>query len=189
MSASEILQLQRQLERLGAGVEIPPINYGSANPSINVTGRPFFRTDLGLWIYYDGTQYLTAESFKSEEWYSKPGAVSASTTDFIGEIRWDHQAYVTRVTMHYFLTGTQDASNYWSITPRMYNSPETTSTDLATVKSTALTVGTGSSYSFTVTTHTDASNRYLFAMSYIKTGAPGAISQLGATLFYRLIIT
>lgn len=50
---------------VGGNPTITPSS-GSSNPGSPTTNDLFFRTDLGLWIYYDGTRWLSAQLFTQD---------------------------------------------------------------------------------------------------------------------------
>lgn len=61
--------------------ERPWKNYGTGRPTGYPNNVPYFRTDLGWWIYYDGTRQLTAHDYTFQFPFT---TYSATTEDFAG---------------------------------------------------------------------------------------------------------
>lgn len=159
---------------------------GTSFPSSPFTGQRFFRRDLGLLCYWDGTQWLT-----ENEYVVGLPMVQNQASNFMmpGEtIRTDLTVYVTRVEMNIRATGTQDASNYWTIAARLVNasySAVTTAWSTTTAGFSDMTY-----YNRTgITNRTNASNRYFIDAYAAKTGSPGNISALAVTVYHRFIVT
>lgn len=109
--------IARRLEQTQV-TERPFTNYGAAMPAGYPINTPFFRSDLGLWIYSDGTRQLTAEQFQCDLVpYSRtpmPLAVGLGATVLIAPQRTDYASYYVRGKAYLDIVAPNDATNYWS---------------------------------------------------------------------------
>jgi hypothetical protein len=97
--------------------ETPFLDHGTAMPAGYPLNVPYFRTDLGLWIYSDGTRQLTAEEFQCDvAAYARnpmPFAGAGATTLLIGPQRTDYASYYVRAKAYLDVLTTNNATNYW----------------------------------------------------------------------------
>lgn len=155
---------------------------GTSNPGSPSTGDLFFRTDLGMIIYYDGTRWVSEQiaqlnanmrdvaSFP----ISAPGSYYGAPPIPITAQVWYIGAHFTT-----YVTATNNGANYWIITPTTGGGAAfNTSADGADVLKTHY-VPVGAAVN-------TADNWATF--SHTKNGAPGSL-WLASTHAYRYIVT
>lgn len=150
------------------------------------TGDRFFRTDLGFACYYDGTRWLTTHEYSVTltpfGLNPLPFAGAGPNTILLAALRTDVRAYYTRMALYMFTNTTNNAANYWVVTvgdstAANFWVPDTHLDAVGqTTKDTANAVPGG------------ASATYIGAQ-LTKVGAPGTVSALHVTGWYRLIVT
>jgi hypothetical protein len=160
---------------------------GTSNPTTNISaGSLFYRTDLHMWIEYDGTRWLSCNEYATQhvpKWYS------ATTTWRLTGMRADYDFYLTHVALVYYISGTNDGSNYWTFDSKSAALNPATTTTLDSFDTSA---DSGSTWlkveraPNTAATH--SSNNHWWVMTATKTGSPGNMLVQG-TFYYRLIIT
>lgn len=166
---------------------------GSSNPAQPAFGTNvlFYRTDLGLIIYYDGTRWLTAAKFMLpfSAYTAFSNAVAATNTALLNTNipfiptydLWLETIYATT-----FVTTTTNGTNYWTVDFTKF--PATGAG--TSIGSFDTKTDTGSNF----TQHTVAVNAALgttffwLVAGVTKTLSPGTI-YLTASISYRLIIT
>ena len=141
----------------------------------------FYRDDLGLLCYYDGTRWLTVAEYVLD---FQPGFGITANTEGYSAMRTTYDAYVTRVTAAYSVSTTNNGSNYWSFVVR-YAAAATT---IATLTTAAASVGTWTRGESTPNTVVAQSTALAIQVSVTKTGSPGALYS-GVRVTYRLVIT
>ena len=161
---------------------------GTAFPANPNTGQQFFRTDLGWWCYWNGTYWLTCHEYTLGSMMTQ-STCTATTTLTYGVLRSDYQLYGVRIDLMVNATSLQDASNYWTITPRMINAAYSASSSLGTRTTTGITTGTAVTYPITITNPTNAANKYWFDVSFAKTGSAGNLANVSVNFAYKLIVT
>jgi hypothetical protein len=153
-------------------------NSGTAFPTA-ATGDRYWRTDLGLEFYYDGTRWLTVELFRSE---TTTGLIAASTSlarFALFNPTYDMWLVETRVS--YYVNGTNNGTSYWK-----FHVLNDGGTDILNTTSNSST-GSGSTW----TQVTQAQGNAITAVKELefyfeKISAPGNV-QGGMMLTYRLI--
>lgn len=157
---------------------------GAANPANPTAGQTFFRTDLGLWIYYDGTQWLTTETF----WSGPISAVlqAANITLTYHRVRADYAHYVTRRCLTTNVGPTNDGTNYWHVYNFAINPTLAAATSLGTVNTDADTASANTNHDLALTV--TPANYGGFYIQLEKHNSPSAIT-LYASFYYKLIIT
>lgn len=158
---------------------------GTAFPASPRMGDQHFRTDLGWWCYYDGTQWLTASEFSLEGYQL---AVSANGSLLMGKAREDYVPYVTRVSIEYSVATTNDGSKYWTLTVRGRDNTLASITNVHIRTTAALTADAWTAYGSAPNETATPANAAVFDMLYAKTSTPGNLSYY-VTVFYRLIVT
>lgn len=154
---------------------------GMAFPTSPYTNQVFYRDDLGLLCYYDGTRWLTVAEYVLD---FQPGFGITANTEGYSAMRTTYDAYVTRVTAAYSVSTTNNGSNYWSFVVR-YAAAATT---IATLTTAAASVGTWTRGESTPNTVVAQSTALAIQVSVTKTGSPGALYS-GVRVTYRLVIT
>ena len=87
---------------------------GAANPGAPALNDLFYRTDLGLLIYYDGTRWLTVNEYG---WIAaSPMGVTVTSTEISRfPIDSDYNTYLTRLAASTDVATTNTGANYWTI--------------------------------------------------------------------------
>lgn len=153
------------------------------------TGRVFWRSDLGLWCYYDGAQWLTEPI--PFPWFEKTLTTTQSFQIRL-PVTLGSTAYSVYLDNHIdlstFVSSTNDGSNKWTgtiaITDSLFANAETIHT---------FDTGAAPDTASTWTNHDDAPDVAApsvgegITISVIKTGSPGALT-LSFAFMYQLII-
>lgn len=176
---------------------------GTSNPGSPSSGDMFFRTDMGLVIYYDGTRWLSTQLLKSQMVMRGTAAITTQTGDLTGTTAngggmtraiapsvvgasdiWlvDHA-----VTFIVNSGGTAlGASHKWVGTLVGFDTNTASTGTKATV-----TIDSGSSavYRRTVTTigALQAAGTLYYGGTWSKTGSPGTLT-LAEEFTYRIVV-
>lgn len=171
--------------------DVPAATQGTAFPASPATGQQFFRTDLGLDCYYDGTRWLTKTLYEQElsvapvlQPYSanSSGALKASLWNGLYDIwaiNWQSITYVAT---------TNTGSAYW--TCELFKETIEAAYSSASLGS----FNTSADAADRVEAHTVAVNALLgtgygsLTVTIAKTSTPGTLVLLGK-LTYRLVVT
>lgn len=169
----------------GGGGAIPQ---GTSFPATPSTGLLFFRTDFNWIMVYDGTEWITAHEIPVVVTYSTDlTATYSATTSAVrrGLMRNSHQALLVRGEIFTGLAaGTSNGSNFWTVAVVAVDNGSTVwSFSTAADSASANTLHTTTSFS------QPAAAESTLRIDLTKTSAPPNISILGATLFYRIILT
>lgn len=170
---------------------------GTAFPSSPVADQRFYRTDLDLRCYYDGTRWLTDQQFSSSltivgTTMAHPLSVNQPSAGNIAGIidnSLGQGVYVERALITTYLNGgTSNASNKWAVQFVAMDGAGAT-TSLGALFDTS--ADAASAYvSHNVTVGAVVSDSYkLFSGTFVKTGAPGNLYALPIEVVYRLIVT
>lgn len=149
----------------------------------------FYRTDLGLLCYYDGTRWLTVHEYTQT--LSQAPNIANPKTDatytlnqsiLFGPSRQDYGIYYTKAYVWLFVATTNNGSNYWEV--EITN----TGTSLAIFSTAADAANTNLYKANTTPVVLAASRQYWQLRTSNNVGTPGDLSYQ-AIVFYRLIIT
>jgi hypothetical protein len=157
---------------------------GTAFPGASSTGDVFFRTDLGLLCFFDGTRWLTVHQYSSE---MAGVTLTVGTTGNFSRTRSDFALWFDRIAITSRVNTTNNASNYWTVKVRSYNPVVSAFIDILTFDTSGDTVATYTDHSAVPTTQNPA-NYGFEGINAAVTLAPGSIN-LYMTCFYRLIVT
>ena len=160
------------------------IDSGTSNPGSPSTGDLFYRTDLHMWVEYDGARWLSVHEYSNN---IEIAGVPDSGRIMVTRIRADHNPYYTRVAVSTRVNNTNNGSHYW----------------IAYIQGVDVVLGSGSTI-YTLNTISDTVNvvtdhegnpsdptpvyDYFMSVYIVKNGAPGSI-DIWLTYYYRLIIT
>lgn len=156
----------------------------SPAPALN---DKFYRTDLNLLCYYDGTRWLTVQ-----EYPVGIGSLDALNplTGGTNAFRWPvpnaFGIYLERIAISALVLSTNNATNYWTGTFSWFSATNT-GTTIATKNTSASTVANWASLDTSVA-GVLSSSAYELQLVWSRTGSPGNL-YAAATLFYRLIVT
>jgi hypothetical protein len=178
----------------GSGVAGNPtvaIASGSSNPGSPASGDLFYRTDLSMWIQYDGTRWLSCQRFHIAIPPSDSLMPTIATTAYKHRIgnpfAADFDLYIEKVKTHAFQTAATTASNYFSIA--VIKARPTASGGDATL-ATHSTQGLAQNDWINQSTDINALagiNTAGFALSLTETGAQSIF--VNAEVTFRLVIT
>lgn len=186
--SDDMLKLLYDNERRLAQTEVKEVarkSYGTSNPTGWPTNVPFFRSDLGWWIYNDGTRWLTAHEYVLD--------ADAATTpaDLSGPYEWqlrqDYNPYFTRVTATTIVATTNNGTNFWTVRFRGLALARGSATTIHDFTTSGDSVANYSLKDATPSTPTPTDDNTV-QMFVQKTLTPGAITIVSASVAYRLII-
>lgn len=159
---------------------------GTAFPASPGNGDRFFRSDLGMACYHDGTRWLT------ENEYSVQGPIdktfSADATQYIAPVRTDYAAYITRIIAQTNVAATNDGTKYWTIIVRGLNDAGVSATNVDSFTTAADTQAVNTQHVHAPSITATPANRSGFDVSVAKTSTPGNLI-LNIRVQYRMIIT
>ncbi len=166
------------------------ISSGTSNPGSPATNDIFYRTDLGLLIYYDGTRWLTVAEYSmhlSSGLSAGSGfVINSGEVGGFTSVRRDFGVYLTRFTCHSRVITTNTGSAYWTVVLQWISS--------AVALTTLVTFNTSADAANTIVDHSANINAVLNSGAYqlitigTKTGAPGSLN-VPAIVLYRLVVT
>lgn len=165
---------------------------GTAFPSSPRTNQRFFRTDLGLLCYYDGTRWLTVQEICAPFHmgaHTYPIPLTATQAGYAVQMVDRSQAgiYVTRCEFTTYVTTTTNATHYWTIQPTWYASTGGPTNLGSSFNTSADTASTYTKHSVTV--NSVLTTAFLITFDATKTSSPGSLYVMPALLYYRLILT
>lgn len=156
---------------------------GVAFPTSPVTNDLFYRTDLALLCYYDGTRWLTAPEYETSPIVG-PALQPFSAGQSVGY--WPkhptYDRYITSLNLAFNVQTTNNGSNYWTIRLVRLDTGATLTSDLSTA---AASAGAWVNTNINLTLLTGA---YPIGLNIVKNGAPGNM-YVASTLSYRLVVT
>lgn len=155
---------------------------GDSFPGSPATGQKFYRTDLNMLFYYDGTLWLTVQEFS----LSFGGTINSADFAAYLPVRQGFQFYLTRFTCVTFVSGTSNGSNYWTvaISWRTEANADTLLLSFATAADTGLN---WINHDHDIDEALPSTTRAL-RIAGNKTGSPGGL-YTPITIYYRLIVT
>lgn len=161
---------------------------GTSNPGSAVAGDRYWRSDLKMIIYYDGTRWLSEQLFHATFGTAINISATATGTRFRPAMSPALDLWLVAADISVGVFGTNNGSNYWT-----YTIDKRASNDGATTIFTADTSAVTASTWTHVVTAIGASCAYSTAFNFIiqasvKTGTPANL-QLAGGFTYRLIVT
>lgn len=157
---------------------------GNSFPGSPVSNQLFYRRDLDWLCFYDGTRWLTTFELAMQV----PSTIFTGSTSFaLAAFRTDRAPYITRVALSYYVSTTNNGSNYWDIVWRGVNSSAAAATTVLSQNTSAGSVNTWTRLEAAASTPVPANNAIL-DVNITKNGSPGNLQIIG-TCFYRLIVT
>ncbi len=162
---------------------------GAAFPTTGLyTGRKFYRTDLFLDCFYDGTRWLGPEFPVTLTLNGASTTFTATGALAYGVARQDYQLYATTGHFHINVTGTNNASNYWTMEFGTRDSAAASTGLTPTSDTSTLTSGTGYSRKVTINALVPTSAVYFYFQAKTKTGSAGSANVVGPVIFVRPVI-
>lgn len=160
--------LLRQLS--GAGMAFPTSPYAD---------QLFYRSDLDLLCFYDGTRWLTVNEYEVPFVNQVVLPIAANTAVGYLPAAVTYNRYIHAVRFLYQVLTTNNGSNYWTLSLAPLGGAAAVSTTSA-----AVAAGTWN----TVEVAYNSSQAGGWEIQGIKTGAPGDLYLVGV-LRYRLVVT
>jgi hypothetical protein len=164
------------------------LNKGTSNPGSPATNDRRFRTDLGMDIYYDGTRWLTVETFPIHFQGFFTSSIANANLAFT-RLRSDYAPYFTYLSATSRTVTTNSASHYWTVTIEGQSTTFGAGSTIGSFNTSADSVNVYTAHDpITISTPNPTNRTHLNINLTIGAGAPGAISVVFAA-FYKLIIT
>ena len=187
----QIQGVQDQIERLRKA-DAGGLPSGTSFPGSPTTNYLFYRTDLGLVCYYDGTRWLTTTEYTAENFSGNTNSTlfdfaASDSFSFLWRFRTQYAPYFTRVAVTTRVATTNNGTNFWTIGFDCYNLSFGAGTTIYTFTTAADTVNAYTDHEGAPSTPNPSNNTHL-ALSVQKTLTPGTLRVLFRA-FYRLIIT
>jgi hypothetical protein len=161
---------------------------GTAFPTGIAAGFMFFRTNLGLLCYYDGSQWLTVHEYSAEMRTDLTALSATNAFVNIASLRTDYAPAILRIAHELFVGGTSNATNYWTIVLYGYNNAFTANSVIDSFDTKTVTASTWTRVERSPNTNAVPTNNAEMVIDITKTLAPGNLSIL-TTVYYRLIVT
>lgn len=167
-------------------------NSGTSNPTAT-TGDRYWRTDLGMEVYYDGTRWLTTQIFRDNLIGAAGLAENASASTSLARIptwsglSYDIYALHAHVMMMTPAGGTLNGSHFWTFEVLKYNATGTNSV-IATRGNSADTAGNWTTTAIAINAVVTAASGVMLYAQATKTGSPNGL-YCSASITYRLVIT
>ena len=176
------------------GVSLAGYPEGTAFPTspAPVLNDKFYRTDLNLLCYYDGTQWLTVQEYEAGSGYYDRVGSAGNTTDATITVRLpvrsDFRMFITRWVVYSRVFTTNNTTNYWNI------SLAGQAADASSLTITGAAFQTKNDPVNTIVQHDCVINAPLNSSAVgmfvfmSKVNAPGGVMPSSA-VYYRLIVT
>lgn len=166
-------------------------NSGTSFPANKATGDRYWRTDLGLEFYWDGTRWVTTQLFSTplvlRDDPSFPYTATATPLLSCRDGRLNGM-FITTWRVDTTVATTNEATKYWTGQLVSYTAADAP-TNVGSSFSTATDgVSTHVLHSVTVDAVL-AATEFLLAVTFTKVSTPGGLYPSGATVDYRLIAT
>lgn len=164
---------------------------GTSNPGSPSSGDLFFRTDLGLLIYYDGTRWLTVNEYTLPLHNAnalEPMTATNGSGNSVGVPDLTQGGmWVTRLSITTLVLTTTNSTNYWTI---QFQSAAPSGTKHSIGSSFDTKTDTADQYQkHTVTVGAQVTaGDVLFHHTLTKTLSPGNLYVI-TVAYYRLIVT
>lgn len=183
----EVGKVKRRLELL-ATQDLPSMRSGTSFPSQPDYGnnRPFYRTDLGWWCYYDGTRWLTCLEFNVQS--QLVTGISADGNTYFAVLRNDYTPYITRVSSITYVAATNDGTKYWTLITQGLNAAAGLTSNIDSFTTAADTAAVYTAHDHAPSVTSTPANYAWLRMNYTKTSTPGNL-QFMVTVYYRLVVT
>jgi hypothetical protein len=166
---------------------------GVAFPASPTAGQQFFRTDLGLECYYDGTRWLTKGEYSGQMGVISSGVPPiTATTSGVGQWAVDFSQagmLVTRiVATTYMLGGTSNGSNYWTYQYVTCNAAGVETNIGPSFNTSAFAASSQEITHLPINAACPAGSKIIYG-KYTKVGAPGNLYNMPTTIYFKLIVT
>jgi hypothetical protein len=156
---------------------------GASFPASPGSGDKFYRNDLNLLCYYDGVRWLSAQEYTLAFAQEAVLPITASNAAGFFAALPLSAVYLTRLVSGTRNAGTNNGSNYWTIS--MENRP--TGATIASFATASDTSGDYVTHESTINAAV-ASSEHALRMAASKVGSPGSL-YLFPTLYYRRLVS
>ena len=163
-------------------------NSGTANPGSAAAGDRYWRSDLGLEIYYDGTRWLTTTLYRADMPHGT--TIPATVTTALGRFAMWHSTYSLYVVTFYtslLVAATNDGSHYWTVTLAKKDGGDLPTT-LAAANTSAYTNTTWTTAATAVGAVVDPATYKEMDVEAVRTSTPGSL-YYAVAFTYRLVVT
>lgn len=160
-------------------------NSGTSFPGSKATGDRYWRTDLAMEFYWDGTRWLSTQYYQAQITALTiviPMTVNGShygAFDSTG-----HDLWLTRVVATTQASATNNGSNYWTL---VYNSFPSAAAFGSGINTSADTAGVSTGHTASIGAVLTSGDR-LLGVTFNKTGGPGSL-YLATYVEYQIIAT
>jgi len=164
---------------------IPQVPEGSSFPLGPTTNDKFYRTDLNLLCYFDGTRWLTVHEYRADFTptnFSSTATLPATTNNYAYCSLPPGQIYITLLYASTRVPGVHNAANYWT-----FNFRDVLDTVLASFNTSAVDFSVSTYKRLSVNLNAAADTEIIY-LQLVKTGSPGGVYPL-SSMNYRRVIT
>lgn len=163
-------------------------NSGTSFPANKATGDRFWRTDLGLECYYDGTRWLTTNVYRIDMSVADVLHNTTTAAVFLRATTADttYDRWLVSYECTTYVNATNNGSNYYSFDLRKATAAGSYSS-IATFNTSGDTVSNQTPHAAALGALLGNTNLWL-DINVAKTGNPGGLRVVCA-VFYRLVIT
>lgn len=165
------------------------INISSSSfPASPSTGQLFFRSDLGLLCFWNGTYWLTVTEYSAE--FARIQNISATTTYPSINLSEEFRPFITKICGNANTQTTLNSTNYWNISFRTLNQAYSVADVLWAPDLTPAggwTIGVDRYFANGINRISSNNPAARLDIVVTKVGNPGVFSY-EATIFYRFII-
>lgn len=164
-----------------------PIGRGNSFPGSPVSGDLFWRTDLGMEFFYDGTRWLSKQLFTMDFEEVVNGITTSDTRLEVGP-PWlgGRDVWVTRIEVTSHVATTNSGSAYWTWQLMSNNGSTWANVGNGLLSTAALAANVWVRHGADVNAVYSAAQGA--TLTCLKTGTPGALTCM-VTLYYRIIAT
>ncbi len=159
---------------------------GTAFPSSPATGERFFRTDLGVGYYWDGTRWLSTTLYREPlgSFYGNTASPANTNNQYLAP--W----YTTDIWMvglygTFYVATTNDGGSYWTVVLAKATAANTATT-IASFPTNTTAPDTWGNYTAAIGALLTPGTYPVMHVGLTKTGTPGGIWG-GASMSYRLV--
>lgn len=167
-------------------------NSGTSFPGSKATGDRYWRTDLGIEAYWDGTRWLSTQLFDMPITPADvPTAGVFSASALIGYMTPWHTTYdlwLERLHVSMRVNTTNNGTSNWTVQLRKRDAAGSASNVGSAATSAADTAGTGATHEVSIGAALTPATYPMLDLLLTKVSAPGTI-VVAAGLRYRLILT
>ena len=167
---------------------------GTSNPGSPSSGDQFFRTDLGLYIYYDGTRWLTVNQYiiALGAYAALPTNRSATTPSLLMgtcAITPTFDFWMETFLWTSYVATTNNGTNFWTITLKKAINPTTQTTIVAPTTGTTPDTASNFVQHNTAIGALSGTTAIAFIVDATKTLSPGNLDIVSASVVGRLVVT